>query len=445
MGTLTDTMIRRARADGEKRRVLRDGAGLELQITPNGSKTWYVRARVRRKDGGEGVQRRVSLGAYPAVSLADARREAAQIVSAARSGRDPKAVEVRAALGTGKPRTVTEAADCYIDHLKAAGRAESYHTERNRLLGRLFLPAVGSLSIDDVDRAMLSAIVDRETKRQAKAKQKGVQARRLASVVTAMWRFLEDKGWITRRGEADRLLVSVAAEQTRDRTLTDLELGELALALGLLDGKTVYDRENSGLRPPDKGTLDALALALLLGLRGGEITTLRRDDVVEDAETNMTTLRIASRGGKTAAARRDIPLPPLALAIVRRRQQTVRGDLLFPSPSGKTRDGLSVGALGVAAKQLATKLKHRDAEGRYWTPHDLRRTLASILGELDTVEAIQKRILGHAGADVTSRVYDRSKRLKQMQDALRAVEAWVLGRAGKASGAILAVPLDGRR
>ncbi|MGQ9369606.1 tyrosine-type recombinase/integrase [Azospirillum sp. ST 5-10] len=435
MGKLTDTMIRGARPKDGKRLVLRDGAGLELQITPGGSKMWYVRVRVRQQGGGEGPQRRISLGSYPAVSLSDARREAGLAVSSARSGRDPKAAQARTALGTDRPRTVSEGATRYVGHLRDTGRSDSYIGERERLLTRYLVPELGSLSITDVDRAMLSAVVDREAKRQAKLKQKGVQARRLASVITAMWRFLEDRGWLTRRGEADRLLVSVAAEQARDRVLQDDEVGNVAVALGLLDGRTVYDREPTGFRLPDRGTFDALALALLLGLRGGEITSLRPDDVVEDADTGVVLLRIASRGGKTAAARRDIPLPPLALSIIRRRQKDVRYDFLFPSPSGKLRGALTVSALGLAARQLADKLGHRDAEGRRWTPHDLRRTLASILGEQDTVEAVQKRILGHAGADVTSRVYDRSRRLKQMQDALRSAEQWIVERARKAHGA----------
>lgn len=445
MGTLTDTMIRNARAKAGDRLVLSDGGGLELQVTAKGVKSWYLRARVKSEDGGTGLQRRIPLGAYPAVSLSDARMEAARVRSEARTGRDPKAAAARSSLGTGKPKTVAAAAKLYGDHLEAGGRAKSYVSERSRLLTLYLLPKLGKLSPQDVDRAMLSAVVEQEAKRQLKAKQKGVQARRLASVITAMWRFLEDKGWLVRRGEADRLLVSVAAEQPRDRVLSDQELGSVAFALGLLDGKTFYDRQDNGHRPSDRATLDAMALALLLGLRGGEVTALMTEDVVDDSETGMTVLRIASRGGKTAAARRDIPLPPLALSIVRRRQKQAKHGQLFPTPSGKSVDCLTVSGLGYAASQLADKLGHRDAEGRKWTTHDLRRTLASILGERDVVEAVQKRILGHAGADVTSRVYDRSRRQKQMLEALTTAETWILERARVAAKATdKVVALTGR-
>jgi hypothetical protein len=49
--------------------VLSDGDGLELQIHPGGTKTWYLRCRVHPDGPGAGLQRRVPLGAYPAVSL----------------------------------------------------------------------------------------------------------------------------------------------------------------------------------------------------------------------------------------------------------------------------------------------------------------------------------------------------------------------------------------
>ncbi|NUB06816.1 DUF4102 domain-containing protein [Azospirillum sp. Vi22] len=434
MPRLTDTTIRHARAKDGIRTILRDGAGLELQVHPSGTKTWYLRCRVRAEGGGKGIQRRVALGAYPAVSLSDARLAAGRVVSEARSGQDPKATETRAILGLEKPRTVADAATLYIAHLKAVGRAERYWKERERLLKLHLVPALGKLTPADVDRAMLSAVVDREARRQAKARQKGVQTRRLGSVITALWRHLEDKGWLSTRGTADRLLVSAAAERSRDRILSDGELGELALALGLLDGRTIYQREADGTRPISRQTLDAMALALLLGLRAGEVLRIQARDIQEDSETGFVLLRVAAHGGKTAAARRDLPLPPLALSVLRRRQQACGDGPLFPSPSGKIAGALTVDGLACAARLLADKLGHRDAEGRRWTPHDLRRTCASILGEYDTPDAVQKRILGHASDGVTARVYDRSRRLRQMREALMTVEKHTIMQARKAAG-----------
>jgi hypothetical protein len=79
---LTDTAIRKAKA-GDKPRKLGDGGGLYLELQPSGSRWWRLKYRLG------GKEKRLSLGVYPDVSLADARgrREAARRLVAA--GTDP--------------------------------------------------------------------------------------------------------------------------------------------------------------------------------------------------------------------------------------------------------------------------------------------------------------------------------------------------------------------
>lgn len=63
---LTDTVIRAAKPS-EKQQKLFDGSGLYLLLFPNGSKIW------RFKYHFQGQEKPISLGAYPAVGLKDAR------------------------------------------------------------------------------------------------------------------------------------------------------------------------------------------------------------------------------------------------------------------------------------------------------------------------------------------------------------------------------------
>ena len=63
---LTDSLCKRA-TPSEKPRKLSDGHGLYLYITPAGSKIWRVGYRQNGKEGTE------VLGAYPLLTLADAR------------------------------------------------------------------------------------------------------------------------------------------------------------------------------------------------------------------------------------------------------------------------------------------------------------------------------------------------------------------------------------
>ncbi len=64
---LSDTVIRRLAAR-EKRYEMHDDAGLSLEVMPTGEKYWRIRISLN------GMRVRRTLGKYPTVSLASARR-----------------------------------------------------------------------------------------------------------------------------------------------------------------------------------------------------------------------------------------------------------------------------------------------------------------------------------------------------------------------------------
>ncbi|HXV30133.1 MAG TPA: Arm DNA-binding domain-containing protein [Sinorhizobium sp.] len=76
---MTELFVRTVRAQ-HARTEFRDGhtRGLVLRVTPNGTKTWAVIYR-----------RKSTIGAYPAISLADARTHAQTALAAIARGEDP--------------------------------------------------------------------------------------------------------------------------------------------------------------------------------------------------------------------------------------------------------------------------------------------------------------------------------------------------------------------
>ena len=68
---LTDIKCKNA-TPAAKPRKLGDGAGMYLEIMPNGSKYWRLKYRVA------GREKRLALGVYPEVSLALARQRRAE-------------------------------------------------------------------------------------------------------------------------------------------------------------------------------------------------------------------------------------------------------------------------------------------------------------------------------------------------------------------------------
>jgi len=84
---LTDAVARKMTAAGS----YNDGDGLYLKITETGTKSWVFRYKRGLKADGKAAAHLLGLGAYPTVSLADARRKADEHRVKLRAGGDPVA------------------------------------------------------------------------------------------------------------------------------------------------------------------------------------------------------------------------------------------------------------------------------------------------------------------------------------------------------------------
>ena len=79
---LTDTKIRTIKAT-EKAQKLFDGGGLFLHVSPTGGKLWRLKYRFG------GIEKLLSIGTYPQISLADARQQREQALAMIAKGVDP--------------------------------------------------------------------------------------------------------------------------------------------------------------------------------------------------------------------------------------------------------------------------------------------------------------------------------------------------------------------
>ena len=80
---LTDPAIRKAKAQDKPFRFF-DGGGLYLEVSPSGGKLWRWKYRFA------GVEKRLSLGVYPDVSLKDARERHTEARRQLSAGIDPE-------------------------------------------------------------------------------------------------------------------------------------------------------------------------------------------------------------------------------------------------------------------------------------------------------------------------------------------------------------------
>ena len=145
-GRLTDRVVRQARPGRHG-----DGHGLHLYVRPSGTRSWVQRLVV------DGVRLDRGLGAYPLVTLAEARAAALENRCVARSGGDPFASRVRKAVPT-----LREVAEQVI----AAGRPSwtGAHTELDwrRGLDKFVFPRLGDRRVDQVTLEDVIAVVQPE-------------------------------------------------------------------------------------------------------------------------------------------------------------------------------------------------------------------------------------------------------------------------------------------
>ena len=118
-----------------------DGGGLHLYISKAGRKSWVLRITV------DGRRRDIGLGAFPSVSVAQAREKTTGIRAAVAEGRDPLAEKRTPAMPTfrGAARAVHEAnTPRWRNDKHSAGWMQS--------LERHAMPTLGNTSLGRIDR-----------------------------------------------------------------------------------------------------------------------------------------------------------------------------------------------------------------------------------------------------------------------------------------------------
>lgn len=396
----------------EAREWLPLGHGLTVCRAPSGDVSFQ--ARLRRV--GDKNARRITLGHFPACSVAEARQRLLAARAVAKEGRDPTLDRRRAREGITEVGTFGQLADLYLADRAERGKLRPKTIEMEVRAVATLKRALGDRLLSDIETQDIAAVVRREEARLRKAGRTGRSANIALGVVKQMYRYAKEEGYFKAPSPAAELK-RPTAERPRARILFDGEIlkpppGEAAdpNEVGLLAAALT----NADAPGPDRSTRAAIYLGLLLGMRAGEVASLQWSAVrLDDAPATLTVIR-----GKTKAATRTLPLPPQAVAILRAlRAETPNGRYVFPARSdGGRADHLHAESLSRAFSRLCDRLHIKNV-----VLHDTRRTCLSALIELTGDQGLAERVAGHAGGSTLSRHYDKSQRLDA---ALKALTQW---------------------
>jgi integrase len=180
--------------------------------------------------------------------------------------------------------------------------------------------------------------------------------------------------------------------------------------------------------PWDRKTRLALKFELVTMLRSGELLAANRNELFDlDGEHPRFDVPL-----KRVKKRRVIqqPLSDLAVDIIKEALSSDKQQFVFASPVGDQPMNRKVMATALRGTKVKGKVKTPGICAllglRPFTPHDLRRTAATLAGDLGFDDAWIAKCLDHVASkkqeqtvpSVTGKVYNHSKRMKEKRAVL---------------------------
>ena len=370
---LTEIEVRNAKPR-EKDWKLADEKGLYLFISKAGGKLWRLKFRFH------GKEKKLSLGAYPEISLAKARKLRDEARATRADGQDPSLERKKAKFAAKLSGEVTFAgvAREYIDLKMVGDRKADTTVKKAQWFLEQLEPAIGSMPIADVDPQMLLAALKR-------LEAKGVHetAKRCRSFASRVFRY----GVATGRCNSDPAqLLQGALITPRARhysaILEPTKFGQLLRAIEAFSGAPV--------------TIAALRIAPHVFVRPGELRHAEWTEFdLKDAVWNLPPAKMKAR------RQHAVPLSKqVREMLVDIQRLTGGGKYVFPSAYGGSRP--------MSENTINASFRRMGFDKDEVTAHGLRATASTFLNEcgLWSPDAIE-RALAHGQSNATRGAYHR--------------------------------------
>lgn len=370
---------------GPKPYTLGDGGGLQLHVAVIGVKRWRFHYHLAGRTG------TVTFGAWPGMSVAEARREAAKMRELLRQGRDP-AEERRRLRHLGDARTTVEAFGArWLREVVTKVRKDPEVVER--VLKRDIYPAIGARPVALVTPAEVQRIVFAR-RDQGRPEAAAV----IRHTLKRMFEYAQTCGLVPSNPTDGTPLKFVVKHTARTRVLSKAELRTFCQRLA-----------HPGL---NLRLMLALKLILLTLCRKSELRRARWEHV--DFESAIW--EVPAEHSKTGVPH-IVYLSRQALECFR-QLKALAGCAAVVLPA---KDALTV-------PMPASTINRQMAEVRWgivhFTPHDLRRTGSTVLNELGYNADWIEKALNHSAKGIRG-VYNRAQYGEQRRQMLQEWADWV--------------------
>jgi integrase len=397
--SLTDRFLRALKTPDHRVEVGDAGCrGLSIRCTTAGVKTWTFAYNLN------GRMRRITLGEYPALGLSEARGQADERRRQRNTGNDPRAVQdAERAAQARATLTFTELCDLYVAHVKASGKL-SWKTDQ----GYLKRPKAkfGGRPVVSITKRELMDFFE------GIARTSKSSANRTQSTVRTMWGWAADRDHIPMNFLAGVKKVG-GKEKEKDRVLT---ADEIRAFIGALADPEAEVTETVQL---------ALKGVLLTAQRPGEVAGMMLSEL-HDLDGATPHWIIPRQRTKNKKSEHTVPLSPAAVALflealeVSKDYAKGQNDRPVFASRFEGVTTLARHSLSQAVRRIVNSKKFAE-----FTPHDLRRTAATMAQSLRVPRDYVKALLNHKDGDVTA-ICARWHMFDEKREAVMAIEQAVL-------------------
>ena len=401
---LTDVKIAKVKPQ-KKPQTMFDGGGLYLLITPTGGKLWRIKYRF------EGKEKLLALGAYPAISLAEARERRAIARKQIVNGIDPAAVKkAQKQADTEDSTTFEVVAREWHTKFSPSWAVSHADTTISRMERDLF-PWIGERPISEIKAPELLGALRRVESRGALE-----SARRVKIIAGQVFRYAVATGRAERDPSNDlRGALATPKEKHHAAIIDPKEVAPLLRALEGYKGSFVVKC--------------ALKLAPLLFVRPGELRHAEWSEIdLEEAIWTIPSEKMKMRQAHI------VPLCSQAAAILTElKDLTGGGKYVFPSGRSSTRP--------MSENAILAALRNMGYDKDTMTGHGFRAMARTILDEVLQVRPdFIEHQLAHAVRDPNGRAYNRTAHLEERR---KMMQRWGDYLDGLKAGADV-IPLRGK-
>ncbi|WP_234745726.1 tyrosine-type recombinase/integrase [Burkholderia sp. WTPI3] len=362
--------------------TLVDGGGLHLLVKPNGSRLWQYRANVLGKPV------LVSLGKYPDVGLAEARRkhqDARKLVAQGihptehrkRQEAEQKAAELQRQAGSFRAACVAWRArtDGALRHASIA--------QREREINKHLMPKLGDRLMVDVTRFELAELLRAVSARTPEV------AHNLRTYLSAIWEQAADGGIVP--ANIVPLKLTGRGPKVNHAALKIDRLGDFLRALEA--------------DPADPQGKIAIRLIILNAARKSEVVGGHWSEIDFDAAE----WRIPAERMKTKEPH-VVPLSRQAVALLRELRTLSDGDVMFPNRRDPKRP---------MANRSINNVMDRMGFIEEAKPHGFRALFSTYWHEAQEPHDVIELCLAHSVGSTVSRAYNRAQLLDERRDLLQ--------------------------